>query len=197
MSQQLQQNYFAGASDALLSALDMHSDEPAGHPERVAALALRIGKEMGLSKLMLHDLEQGALLHDVGKIKIHDQVLNKPGKLTDEEWNEMRTHPQIGFEAVLALHFSQAVALIVLEHHERFDGTGYPMGLCRDAIRPEARIFAVADAYDAITRDRVYRKGRTHQQAVDEINSCAGTHFDPVVADAFARIPEEDLSAWH
>jgi len=191
-----QQPYFFGASQGLLSALDMHSDEPAGHPERVAAIAVRIGQEMGLPKDVLHDLETGALLHDVGKIKIHDQVLNKPSKLNDVEWAEMKTHPRIGFEAVLALHFPDRIAMIVLQHHEKYDGTGYPMGISNQAINPCARIFAVADAYDAITRDRVYRKGRTHDEAVTEITSCAGTHFDPEVAKAFARLPAEALAEW-
>jgi HD-GYP domain-containing protein (c-di-GMP phosphodiesterase class II) len=133
----------------------------------------------------------GALLHDVGKIGIQDAILLKPGALTDEEWAVMRRHPLIGAEILQRLTHLEGAREIVVAHQERWDGSGYPAGLKGTAIPLCARIFAVADAFDAMTSDRPYRKKMTYADARKEIERCAGTQFDPEVVEAFLGIPPD------
>jgi HD-GYP domain-containing protein (c-di-GMP phosphodiesterase class II) len=138
------------------------------------------------------DLARGALLHDIGKIGVPDSILLKPGKLTPEEWNEIRKHPTIGYEILQGVKFLDRVAWMVLCHHEKYDGTGYPQGLRGDAIPLEARIFAVLDAYDAITSTRPYREAMSPEVARMAIVANAATQFDERVVEEFLRVPQSD-----
>jgi putative nucleotidyltransferase with HDIG domain len=178
---------------ALVSALDARERETQAHSLRVQEYTLRLAQEIGVSEEDLVAIAAGALLHDIGKIGIPDAILLKPGPLTEEEWEVMRRHPQIGGEILKGLTHLEAAWAIVLAHQERWDGTGYPCGLAGAAIPPGARIFAVADTLDAVTSDRPYRKRRTFEFAREEIARCAGTQFDPEVVAAFLKVP---LGEW-
>ena len=186
-------SYYNGAATALVLALEAKSDETGGHAQRVARLAERLGQELRLDDRSMNTLRFGALLHDVGKIAVSDSILKKPGRLTEDEWREMRRHPFLGFDLLLSLDFPGDVALVVAQHHERFDGSGYPNGLGRYCICLEARIFSIVDTYDAITRDRCYRKGASYEIAAKEIADWSGRQFDPEIVEAFLKTPKE---AW-
>jgi putative nucleotidyltransferase with HDIG domain len=177
---------------ALVAALEMRDAETHGHSERVVTFSLRLGREMGLNKEQMRALEFGALLHDIGKIGIPDAILRKPAKLTSSEWAKMRQHPLLGQDILRDIKFLEQAARVVAQHHEKWDGSGYPLGLRGEEIDLNARIFAVADAFDAITSDRVYRAGKTYQAAADELVLFAGKQFDPKVVEAFHRVPPED-----
>jgi HD-GYP domain-containing protein (c-di-GMP phosphodiesterase class II) len=176
---------------ALVTALDVRDNETAGHSMRVTRYSLAIGERMRLKQEVLDQLRQGALLHDIGKIGVPDAVLRKAGKLDAEEWKEMRKHPAIGRTFLEGIIFLRPAMAVVYCHHERWDGTGYPQGLEGDAIPMAARVFAVADALDAITSQRYYKAARSFREAQAEIESCAATHFDPSVVRAFLTIPEK------
>ena len=150
---------------ALVAALDAREHEVSNHSQRVVRYTLAIARRLGVQEADLPDIGRGALLHDIGKIGITDAILLKPGKLTDEEWVVMRTHPQIGFDILKAIPFLGSPADMVLAHQERFDGKGYPRGLAGEAVPLGARIFAIADTFDAITSDRPYRKRQTAEAA--------------------------------
>lgn len=177
--------------DALSAALDYRDNETEGHSQRVVRYSLEIGKVLGLERRDLEVLARGTLLHDIGKIGVPDSVLWKPGKLTDEEWVEMRKHVEYGFKMLKSIHFLRDAALIVLHHHERHDGAGYPSRIKGEDIVIGARIFAIADTYDAMTTDRPYRKALTDMDARVEITRCSGAQFDPGITDAFFKIPVE------
>ena len=177
---------------ALTTALDTRDQDTHGHSERVVTFSLRLGRELALEREELTALEYGALLHDIGKIGVPDAILRKPAKLTEEEWAQMRLHPQHGQQILAGIKFLEGAARVVVQHHEKWDGSGYPQGLSRDEIDLKARIFAVADAFDAITSDRVYRKGRSYEEAAAELACCAGKHFDPQVVEAFQRVGVEE-----
>jgi HD-GYP domain-containing protein (c-di-GMP phosphodiesterase class II) len=142
-------------------------------------------------------LEFGSLLHDIGKIGVPDSILRKPGKLTEEEWVKMREHPVHGRQILRGIEFLEGAARVVAQHHEKWDGSGYPLGIREEEIDVCARIFAVADAFDAITSDRVYRRGKSYQAAAQELDDWAGTQFDPNVVEAFHRVPQEDWEELH
>ena len=161
------------------------SYETEEHAERLIKLSRRIGDQMDLSEKNLVDLELLSILHDIGKIGIDDRILNKPGPLTHEEWAAMKKHPEIGYRIAMSASEFQSVAELILCHHERWDGKGYPQGLKGEEIPLQSRIIAIADAYDAMTEDRVYHKGITHEEALEEIKAKAGTQFDPVIAELF------------
>jgi HD-GYP domain-containing protein (c-di-GMP phosphodiesterase class II) len=127
------------------------------------------------------------MLHDIGKIGIDDRILNKPGKLSEEEWVIMKKHPEIGYRIAISLPELSSVAEYILTHHERWDGKGYPKGLIGEEIPLLSRILAVADAYDAITEERVYRKKRSREEALEEIMNHSGTQFDPAIVEIFAH----------
>jgi putative nucleotidyltransferase with HDIG domain len=181
---------------ALSAALDARDRETEGHSQRVTRYALHLARALGLvDQQTLESLKWGALLHDVGKIGVPDAILLKPAQLSDEEWQHMRRHPETGFAILRDIAFLQRALDVVLHHHERWDGSGYPGGLRAEAIPLAARIFAVADTLDAITTTRPYRAGRSYAEARAEILSHRGLQFDPVVVDAFASIPDADWQA--
>ncbi|HEY0764569.1 MAG TPA: HD domain-containing phosphohydrolase [Pyrinomonadaceae bacterium] len=182
---------------ALTAALETRDSETHGHSERVVSYSLRLGREYGLNSDEMKALEFGSLLHDIGKIGVPDSILRKPAKLTEEEWVRMREHPLHGQQILRGIEFLQGAARVVAQHHEKWDGTGYPLGLRSEEIDINARIFAVADAFDAITSDRVYRRGKPYEAASQELDDWAGRQFDPKVVEAFHRVPKEDWEELH
>jgi putative nucleotidyltransferase with HDIG domain len=182
---------------ALTAALETRDSETHGHSERVVTYSLRLGREYGLTSAEMKALEFGSLLHDIGKIGVPDSILRKPAKLTEEEWVRMREHPLHGQQILRGIEFLEGAARVVAQHHEKWDGTGYPLGLRREEIDICARIFAVADAFDAITSDRVYRRGKPYEAAAQELDDWAGRQFDPKVVQAFHRVPKEDWEELH
>ena len=184
MNEELNRTYIE-TLHALVTALDTRDSETGGHSERVTKIALSIAQQMKLSEKLIQQIHWGALLHDVGKIGVPDQILRKIGPLTDEEWNIMRAHPKIGFEMLKGIPFLQPVLDIVLHHHERFNGSGYPSGLAGETIPLPARIFSVADSFDAMTNDRPYRKALSQDEAIAEIQRCVYKQFDPNIVAAF------------
>jgi response regulator RpfG family c-di-GMP phosphodiesterase len=182
---------------ALTAALETRDSETHGHSERVVTYSLRLGREYGLNREEMKSLEFGSLLHDIGKIGVPDLILRKPGKLTDEEWVRMREHPMHGQQILRGIEFLKGPARVVGQHHEKWDGSGYPLGLHGEDIDVCARIFQVADAFDAITSDRVYRKSKTYEAAAAELEEWAGKQFDPRVVAAFHRVPKEDWAELH
>jgi putative nucleotidyltransferase with HDIG domain len=182
---------------ALTAALETRDSETHGHSERVVTYSLRLGREYGLSSEEMKALEFGSLLHDIGKIGVPDSILRKPAKLTEEEWVRMREHPLHGQQILRGIEFLQGASRVVAQHHEKWDGTGYPLGLRKEEIDICARIFSVADAFDAITSDRVYRRGKPYEAASQELDDWAGRQFDPKVVEAFHRVPKEDWEELH
>ncbi len=188
---ELRQTYHA-TLEALTAALDLRDKETEGHSRRVTEYATVLARTMGLGGDAIDVIRQGALLHDVGKIGIPDNVLHKPGPLSVDEWALMRLHPQIGYNLLRGIEFlDDAVSTIVLYHHERYDGAGYPTGLPGHDIPLGARIFALADTLDALTADRVYRKATSLEAAQQEIVRCSGSQFDPAVVNSFTSIPQQ------
>src|SRR5687768_11739008 len=182
---------------ALTSALETRDSETHGHSERVVTYSLRLGREYGLTGDKLKALEFGSLLHDIGKIGVPDSILRKPGKLTEAEWVKMREHPLHGQQILRGIEFLEGAAKVVAQHHEQWDGSGYPNNLRGEEIDVCARIFSVADAFDAITSDRVYRRGKSYEAAAQELDDWAGRQFDPKVVEAFHRVPKEDWEELH
>jgi len=176
--------------DALAAALDARDKETEGHSRRVVAYTLAIARRMNLSQQELDTIRRGALLHDIGKIGVPDAILLKAGPLTEEERTVMRRHPEWGQRILSGIPFLEAAAEIVCTHQERWDGGGYPRQLKGEAIPLGARVFAVADTYDAITSDRPYRAGRSYAIARAEIEAGSGTQFDPRAVEIFLQIPE-------
>jgi response regulator RpfG family c-di-GMP phosphodiesterase len=176
--------------EALGSALDTRDIGTESHSRRVHGYALATARAYGVAPPMMRDLAHGVLLHDIGKIGIPDAILLKPGPLTPEEWTIMRTHPEIGKRLIERIPFLRGAVPIVYSHHEKWDGSGYPRALRGDEIPLGARIFAVVDAFDAMTFDRPYSKAVPFEAAKAEIRRCAGTHFDPTVVDSFLQVPE-------
>ena len=182
---------------ALTAALETRDLETHGHSERVVSYSLRLGREYGLDSHRTKALEFGSLLHDIGKIGVPDSILRKPAKLTDDEWVLMRQHPVHGQQILRGIEFLEGAARVVAQHHEKWDGSGYPLGLTGEDIDLCARIFSVADAFDAMTSDRVYRKGKPYEAAAQELDDWAGKQFDPKVVEAFHRVPKEDWEELH
>ena len=185
-------NAYQMTLEALATALDTRDSETMGHSLRVAAYTNYIAERMGIEGPVLTEIYRGALLHDFGKIGVPDAILRKPGKLTPEEWVEMRKHPEIGYRILHGINFLENSRQIVLSHQERFDGTGYPRNLKGDEIPLGARIFCVADTLDAMTSDRPYRKALPYETARAEIEKYSGTQFDPEVVKVFLKIPKDD-----
>ncbi len=177
----------------LCAALDLRDQATKGHSLRVARLAAAVGEQFGQSEEQLTHLEQAAMLHDLSKIGLSDVVLGKIGPLDEDEWEEIQKHPEMAYQIVRDIPFLRGAGEIVLYHHERFDGGGYPKGLMGEEIPLGARIFAVVDAYDAMTSDRPYRRAGSHAFAVREIKRNSGTQFDPQVVEAFLSANTKDL----
>src|SRR5213594_789025 len=186
------ENAYRATLRALTAALETRDAETHGHSERVVTFSLRLGREYGLTGPQMKSLEFGSLLHDIGKIGVPDAILRKPAKLTDEEWIRMREHPVHGQQILRGIKFLEGAARVVAQHHEKWDGSGYPLQLKAEEIDVCARIFAVADAFDAITSDRVYREGRSYEAAARELDEWSNRQFDPKVVEAFHRVPKED-----
>lgn len=167
------------------------SQETEEHAERLVALTRKLGMKLELAQLELNDLELLAALHDIGKVGVNDQILNKPGKLTDEEWVEMKKHSEIGYRIAMSSPELMPVAEFILSHHERWDGKGYPRNLAGEAIPYISRVLSVVDAFDAMTQDRSYRKALPMKYAFAEIKRNSGTQFDPQIASAFLEMLEE------
>ncbi|HJQ34072.1 MAG TPA: HD domain-containing phosphohydrolase [Pyrinomonadaceae bacterium] len=177
---------------ALTSALEARDSETHGHSERVVNFSLRLGRELSLDEEQMRSLEFGSLLHDIGKIGVPDAILRKPARLNEGEWVKMREHPLHGQKILRGIEFLEGASRVVAQHHERWDGSGYPLGLKGEEIDLNARIFAVADAFDAITSDRVYRAGRSYEEALAELEAYRGRQFDPEVVAAFRSVPREE-----
>lgn len=175
------------------SSIRSRDHETIGHSCRVARLAVALGERIGLRGESLTAIEWGALLHDVGKTEVPPEVLDKPGPLAADEMAIIRQHPRRGYQMLKHLVFLGSALDIVLSHHERWDGRGYPNGLAGDRIPLPARVFAVVDTYDAITSDRPYRAARSHAEAITELRRVAGSQLDPRVVERFLEIPEADL----
>jgi putative nucleotidyltransferase with HDIG domain len=182
---------------ALSSALDVRDTETEGHARRVVRYMQLIADELKVPVEQHATLRRGALLHDIGKIGVPDHILRKPGPLTENEWFTMKMHPDLGAKIIANVPFLEEVAVIIRAHHERWDGNGYPEGLAGEAIPLGARIFAVADSFDAMTSDRPYRRGRQLDGALAEIERCAGTQFDPQVVAAFLAVSMQRIEAIH
>jgi PAS domain S-box-containing protein/putative nucleotidyltransferase with HDIG domain len=172
-------------------ALDLRDKETEGHSRRVTELTLQLARAMGYSEDALLHVRRGALLHDIGKMGVPDSILQKPGKLTEEEWQVMRRHTTFARDLLVPIAFLERALEIPYSHHERWDGSGYPEGLEGESIPLSARIFAIADVYDALTSDRPYRKAWTREQALRHIRDGAGSHFDPSIVEVFLSLQEE------
>lgn len=178
----------------LMTALDLRDVETFGHSRTVAKYSQMLAGILEIKdKSTLDNIRKGALLHDVGKIAIPDAILKKPSPLTQNEWEKIKLHPTLGYGLIKEIKLLEEVGNIILYHHEKFDGTGYPKGLKQDNIPVEARIFSLADALDAITSYRPYRRERDFKTAKTEIQSHSGKHFDPEVVDAFCSL---SLDSW-
>jgi putative nucleotidyltransferase with HDIG domain len=176
------------ALSTLVKAVEVKDSYTHGHSLRTAELAVELALQMSLPTDRLRIIARGAYLHDLGKIAIPDQILNKPGALTAEERTIVETHPQLGYELASTAPSLHEVLTVILHHHERLDGKGYPSGLVGAAIPLEARVVAVADVWDALTSDRAYRAGWDPAHALSHIEAGRGTHFDPVVVDALVSV---------
>ena len=188
--QQIERSY-EDTLQALGAAIDLRDHETAGHSQRVFRYSLEIARAMGWSDKQLGSLTRGAYLHDIGKLGVRDGILLKPGPLTEEERKLMQQHVQIGFDLVKEIPFLADAAEIILSHHERYDGGGYPRGLKGEEILLSARIFAVVDTLDAITSDRPYRRAASFEVASETIHRLSGSQFDPRVVSVFLDIPKE------
>jgi putative nucleotidyltransferase with HDIG domain len=178
----------------LMTALDLRDVETFGHSKTVARYTQMLTKIMGIKDNgKLDNMRKGSLLHDVGKIAIPDSILKKTKPLTSKEWDKIKLHPMLGYGLIKEIKLVDEVGNIILYHHERYDGKGYPKRLKKEKIPMEARIFALADALDAITSHRPYRKERSFKTARNEIQSNAGSQFDPNVVDAFCSV---DIEIW-
>ena len=171
-------------------AMDLRDKETEGHSQRVTELTLRLARRMGVNQQEQVHMHRGALLHDIGKLGVPDQILLKPGKLTEEEWVIMRKHPEYAFKMLLPIPYLQPALDIPYCHHEKWDGTGYPRGLKGGQIPLAARIFAIVDVWDALRSDRPYRPGWSVEKILDYIRNESGKHFDPQVAESFLKMIE-------
>ncbi len=177
---------------SLANAMDARDAYTSDHSQRMASLSESVGQEMGLNHDQLQAVKWTAILHDIGKIGVPDEILRKPGPLTDKEWEIMERHPDIGAKIVAPVKKLAPVSPIIRAHHERYDGTGYPRGLRGETIPIESRILSVVDAYIAIRDKRIYSDSHTHEEAITEIRRNSGTQFDPEVVDVFCRLLEEN-----
>ena len=184
-------SYHSALLSSITATLFEHSQETEAHAQRLWDLCEKIGRRLDLSEQYLEDLHLFSRLHDVGKVGVDDQILNKPGELTPEEWQIMKKHPEVGYRIAMSAPELAGIAEYILCHHERWDGTGYPMGKTGTDIPLLSRILAIADAYDAMTTDRIYRNSLPNEEAVIEIIAQAGSQFDPDIVKIFAEIMKD------
>lgn len=182
----------SGLLEGMVRALDYRDTETQWHSWRVARFTRRIAEQLGITGDELVHIEQGALLHDIGKIGVRDAILLKPGPLTPDEWVEMKKHPELGYRMLENIEYLRPAAEIVYQHQEKWNGQGYPRGLKGEAITIGARLFCIADTLDAICSDRPYRKGSPLEVAITEIGRLAGTQFDPKAVEVFLSIPPSE-----
>ncbi len=173
-------------------ALDLRDKETEGHTQRVTTLSVRLASRLGLSDAEIVHMRRGGLLHDIGKMGVTDTILNKPGPLTDEESKIMRRHPGYAYDMLMPISYLRPALDIPYSHHEKWDGSGYPLGLKGEAIPLVARIFAISDVFDALTSDRPYRKAWSVEKTLDYLRSQSGRHFDPKIVEAFLKIIREE-----
>ena len=181
-------NMYLDTVKALCQAVEAKDPYTQGHSQRVSELAYNLGKRLKLSHKTLENLRFAGMLHDIGKIGIDEHILNKPGRLTDDEYEKIKLHPAIGSKIIQGIDFLKESADIVMSHHEHFDGTGYPEGKKEDEIPFEACILCVVDVYDALTSDRPYRRAMTEEEAIEIIKRESGTLFNPIVANEFIKM---------
>jgi putative nucleotidyltransferase with HDIG domain len=172
----------------LTGAIEARDPYTRGHSARVTALAEAVARQLGWSEEKLASLRVGGPLHDIGKLAVSDEVLRKEGSLDDGELAQIREHPKIGARMLLRMAALREAIPYVLYHHERWDGHGYPSGKAGEEIPIEARVLAVADAFDAMTSDRPYRRALSRAEALAEVESCSGTQFDPEIARVFLEL---------
>ncbi|NLN45832.1 MAG: HD domain-containing protein [Clostridiaceae bacterium] len=185
---QLHRNMTNGIVTAFLKLMETHDEYTKGHCSNVASLAVSLARRLGASEEFTMKLSYAALVHDIGKTLIPKEVLNKPGRLTEEEYAQIKMHPVYGYNALSQLDQLAEIALAVRHHHERFDGKGYPDGHAGDRIPLMSRILAICDSYDAMTNDRPYRVAPGHAYALREITACASTQFDPSLVEHFVKL---------
>lgn len=188
---QLQESYEASLI-MLANAIEVRDPYTRGHVERVMNYAQTIAEYLGWSANEINTLRFGSILHDIGKIHISEDILRKEGTLNDQEWIEMKKHPEMGVELVHGIHYLDSAVPVILYHHERWNGSGYPFGLKGENIPVSARIIAIADSFDAMTTERPYRKELTPEQAFNEVFSGSGSQYDPLMVDAFKHAWETD-----
>ncbi|MGH7642860.1 MAG: HD-GYP domain-containing protein [Candidatus Dormibacteria bacterium] len=189
------QSGFNATLVSLSKAIDLRDSDTEGHCRRVVEYSLMMGRYLKFSDEDLLRLCHGALLHDIGKIGVPDAILHKPGPLTEDEWTVMRTHPQLGALLVADVRQLEKAREVILAHHERFDGKGYPNGLAGESVPLAARVFTIADAFDAMISDRPYRSAMSLMDARSEVRRCCGTQFDPTAVEAFESISDAELEA--
>jgi putative nucleotidyltransferase with HDIG domain len=180
-----------GIVRATVKTVEMRDPYTAGHQKRVAELSSVIAREMGLSENQIEGIHMAGLIHDLGKISVPAEILSKPGQLTEIEFDLMKTHPQVGYDILNEIEFPWPIAQIVLQHHERMDGSGYPQGLCGEDILMEARILGVADIVEAMASHRPYRPALGIDKALQEISRNKGVLYDPEVVNACLRLFKE------
>jgi putative nucleotidyltransferase with HDIG domain len=169
----------------------LRDKETEGHTQRVTRMTLKLARAMGLTDPELIHIRRGALLHDIGKMGVPDGILLKPDELTGDEWQMMRQHPQFAYDMLAPIEYLKPALDIPLYHHEKWDGSGYPRGLKGEDIPLAARIFTVADVYDALTSDRPYRKAWSPERTLEHIRLLAGSHFDPQAVALMIRAVED------
>ncbi|MBU1045180.1 MAG: HD-GYP domain-containing protein [Candidatus Omnitrophica bacterium] len=174
--------------NSLVSAIDFKDKQTRNHSDNVRHYATAIAQEMGLSQAQIGTIKEACQVHDLGKIGVHDNILTKPGKLTESEFKEMKLHSLAGAVILKPFHFLDKVVLIVRQHHERYDGLGYPDGIKGDKIDIGARIMSVADSFDAMTSKRPYREPVSKEEALAELEAFSGTQFDPKVVEVFVKL---------
>ena len=184
---------YAGTLEAMVLALDLREKETGYHSYRVTEYALTLARKLELSENDLSIIAKGALLHDIGKIGVPDSILLKPEELDEEEWAIMKEHPKLGYDLLKNIDFLEESAQIVLHHHERFDGTGYPVGLVGDQIPIGARIFAIVDTLDALTSQRVYKPAYSFEESVEKISEASGKQFDPYLVETFMDLSIDEI----
>ncbi len=179
---------FLSAITSLAFALEAKDKYTSGHSQRVADISTAMARELGLPSEDIERIRLAGLVHDIGKIGVRESVLNKPGRLTDEEFQHVQDHPEIGEHILAPIADDEEILRMVRNHHERYDGTGYPDALKKEQIPLGARILTVSDAYEAMTSERPYRSKMSDEDACEEIKRVRGTQFDPEIADAFLRV---------